>query len=337
MVTRYYDGRSAAAQVATLRWSPTHLAIAGPYGELARWPRERLRVGEPDPDGVVSVSCKGEPGRLLTAATALAPEWLPRRRSWRGLAWAAVGVFALLAAFVVVVRLPAVAAAFVPASAENRLGEAFEPLVVGNRRICRNETGQRALEQLEARLAHAAGVSQPVHLLVIDNASVNALTLPGGRLVVMRGLIDRVENGDQLAGVLAHETGHIASRDPLQGMFRRAGIGLASAMLGFNGWDVDMSSLAGQLVGLSYSRKMESAADAHGVAYLHASGLRSDGLASFFALMAKREGNGGGAVDFLSDHPPTIEREQQNQGSPNGEHALTAEQWQAVRQMCEKR
>jgi beta-barrel assembly-enhancing protease len=322
--------------VATLRWSPTHLLIAGPYGELTRWPRERLRVGEPDPDGVVTVSCKGEPGRLLTAAGALAPEWRPRRRPWHGLAWAMLGVSVLLAGFVVVVRVPAVAAALVPASAENRLGEAFEPWVVGNHRICRNDAGQRALEQLEARLAHAAAVSQPVHLVVVDSPSINALTLPGARLVVMRGLLDHVENGDQLAGVLAHETGHIASRDPLQGMFRQAGIGLVSAMLGVNGWNVDMSSLAGRLVGLSYSRKMESAADAHGVAYLRASGLRSDGLAGFFAVMARREGNGNGAVDFLSDHPPTIEREQQSRGSPEGEHALTAGQWLAVRQMCGK-
>jgi predicted Zn-dependent protease len=246
----------------------------------------------------------------------------------------AVGAFASLAASMVVVRLPAVVAALVPAAAESRLGAAFEPLALGRHRICHDDAGQHALEQLEARLAHAAGVAQPVHLVVVDDPAINALTLPGARLVVMRGLLEQAGNADQLAGVLVHETGHIASRDPLKALFRRAGIGLASAMVGFNLGNVDMSALAGHLIGLSYSREMERAADAHGVAYLQASGLRSDGLAAFFALVAKRNGDSSGAVDFLSDHPRTIEREQQNQGSRDGEHALTAEQWLAVRQMC---
>ncbi|ACD20886.1 hypothetical protein Bphyt_6587 [Paraburkholderia phytofirmans PsJN] len=61
---------------------------------------------------------------------------------------------------------------------------------------------------------------------------VNALTLSGARMVIMRGLIERVGNADQLAGVMAHETGHIARRDPMVALFRGAGIGVISATLG---------------------------------------------------------------------------------------------------------
>lgn len=334
---RYYDGHTAAPHVVTLRWSEAFLSIEGDTGELEVWPRARLIVGEPDPEGKVALSCKGEPGRVLTDAFALPAQMTaPRMRRWHYLGWIAIGVAALALAFVLVVRLPAAGAALVPRSAENRLGEVVESVVVGKHRVCRGDDGQRALEQLEARLAHAAGIAQPVRLVVVDSKQVNALTLPGARMIIMRGLFEQIGNPDQLAGVMAHETGHIARRDPLTALFRGAGISLISTTLGIHLGFADVSSLAGRLVGLSYSRDMERLADANGVAYLQASGLRSDGLAAFFALTEKRSGSVSGAIEFLSDHPRTIDREVRSQGSPVGESALTTQQWAAVRAMCGK-
>jgi Zn-dependent protease with chaperone function len=340
---RFYDGRNAAAHAATLRWSDASLSIDGVAGELAVWPRAQLVVGEGDPEGRVALSCKGEPGRVSIDAAALPARITPRRMKRRHyLGWMAVGVVALVLAFVLVVRLPAVGATLVPRSAENQLGEMVEAVVAGKHKVCRGEDGQRALGRLEARLAHAAGIAQPVQLEVIDRNMVNALTLPGARMVIMRGLIERVGNADQLAGVMAHETGHIARRDPLVALIRGAGIGVISATLGINLGFADVSSLAGRLVGLSYSREMERLADANGVAYLQASGLRSDGLAGFFALADTRkdkrddtrDGSAGAVVEFLSDHPRTSDRQMQNQGSPLGESALTPREWAAVRSMC---
>ncbi|MEZ0606540.1 M48 family metallopeptidase [Paraburkholderia sp. IW21] len=335
--TRYYDGHTAAPRVATLRWSEAFLSIDGVAGELAVWPRARLIVSEPDPEGRVALSCKGELGRVLTDAFALPVQMTaPRMRRWHYLGWIMIGVAALALAVVLVVRLPAAGAALVPRSAENRLGEMVESVVVGKHRVCRGDDGQRALEQLEARLAHVAGIVQPVRVVVIDSKKVNALTLPGARMIIMRGLFEQVGNPDQLAGVIAHETGHIARRDPLTALFRGAGISLISTTLGIHLGFADVSSLAGRLVGLSYSRDMERLADANGVAYLQASGLRSDGLAAFFASTEKRGVSASGAIEFLSDHPRTIGREQRSQGSPLGERALTAQQWAAIRAMCGK-
>ncbi|NYH15085.1 DUF7092 domain-containing protein [Paraburkholderia bryophila] len=94
---RYFDGRSAAAYRATLRWSDAFLSIDGVAGELAVWPRARLIVGEPDPDGRVTLSCQGELGRVSTGIDALPPEiaaqvTTPRKRRRQYLGWALVGV-----------------------------------------------------------------------------------------------------------------------------------------------------------------------------------------------------------------------------------------------------
>lgn len=336
--TRFYDERNAAAHAAVLHWSDAHLTIDPAGGASTVWPRASLNVGAPDPDGMVALTCDGQAGRVLTDAAGLPATVRAQRgwRAWHAAAWTVAGVAMLMLAFVIVVRLPSVGVALVPRSAEDRLGAVVQSTIVGRHKVCRGVDGQHALEQLEARLSTAAGVTQPVQLVVIDSAAINALTLPGARMVVMRGLIDKVGGADQLAGVMAHETGHIARRDPLTALLRSAGIGLIGTVFGIHVGFADVSSLAGRLVGLSYSRDMERAADANGVAYLRASGLRSDGLAAFFAMMEKRDGSVSPAVEFLSDHPRTREREWQNQGSAQGASALTAQQWAAVRGMCGK-
>jgi Zn-dependent protease with chaperone function len=342
--TRYYDGRNAVAHAVALRWSDGSLSIlptGDEKGELAVWPRGQLTISEPNPDGQVVVSCKGEPGRVITDARTLPEQMAARRMRGRHyVGWIAAGVATLAIGVALVVGLPAVGAALVPRSAESQLGDMVETLVVGKYRVCGGADGQHALEQLEARLAHAAKITEPVRLVVINSGRINAVTLPGARMIIMRGLLDHVDNADQLAGVMAHETGHIARRDPLVTLFRGLGIRAVGATLGFNIGFADASSLAGQLVGLSYSREMEREADANGVAYLQANGLRSDGLAAFFASMEKpadkKSGGASSVLEFFSDHPRTVDREKRSRGSPLGESALTLQQWAAVRAMCGK-
>ena len=129
---------------------------------------------------------------------------------------------------------------------------------------------------------------------------------------------------------MAHETGHIARRDPLVALLRRTGVNAFSTTFGV----VDMSSLAGHLVGPSYSREIERLTDANSVACLRASGLRSDGLAEFFAAIDEQDCGANGVIALLSDHPRTIARETESRRSPLGDSALTAPQRTAVRTMC---
>ena len=55
---------------------------------------------------------------------------------------------------------------------------------------------------------------------IINSAMVNAFALPGGHIYLTRGLIERTENGAELAGVLAHEIGHVAARHGIQKLER---------------------------------------------------------------------------------------------------------------------
>ena len=69
------------------------------------------------------------------------------------------------------------------------------------------------------------------HFTVVDSKEVNAFAVPGGWVYVNRGLIERATNMSELAGVLAHEIGHITRRHSVQQMQQAQGanIGLALA------------------------------------------------------------------------------------------------------------
>lgn len=125
--------------------------------------------------------------------------------------------------------------------------------------------------------------TSPFSVQVAETPEVNAVALPGGRIVVFRGLLDKVGSENELAMVLAHELGHFAHRDHLRGLGRGLGITVLSLVL--FGPDSSLSDAAGKLLldaGSHYSREQESAADRFGL-----------------ELLVARYGHAGGATDFF--------------------------------------
>ena len=253
--------------------------------------------------------------------------------------WAALSVVALFATAMAIDRLPAVAGRLVPNVIQNKLGQVGEDALIAAHHRCTATAGQQSLDRLTGLLAQAAGLSSPpgaqampISVIVIDDPRINAVALPGNRIVVMRGLIDRVEDPNEFAGVLAHETAHLAHHDPMQAMLRRTGLRLVATTLGFGNGIGNVAPLAGALLNLSYSRQMEDRADAAALTYLTQAGLKSDGLARFFAMLEKREDKS--VIGFLADHPPTEQRRLEHPGSAVGAPAMTVEQWKALQGIC---
>jgi predicted Zn-dependent protease len=172
-----------------------------------------------------------------------------------------------------------------------------------------------------------------VRIAVIDSPIVNALTLPGGRVLVMRGLIRRIDDGAELAGVIAHELGHVAHHDATTLMLRQLGIGFVMALLGWNDALGGVGEIAQNLATLSYSRRAEAAADAAAEAFLTRAGLRADGLGRFFARLEAIEGHG--SIPLLASHPSTEERRARATVSTAGTPPLSDAEWVAVRRMCD--
>lgn len=331
--SRFFDGRQARGHDATLAIENGAVLIR--YGEAAvTWPLRRL-TARADPDGGVTLRHGRAPACLVVADPALLQALrghglrrLPRRQTgWRVALVIAAGLLAM--GMALVTGLPAALAPLVPPSWEGTLGHRAQGLLLAAHRPCTGPAGQRALDGLVSRLAAAAGMTEPIQLTVADDALVNAFTLPGNRIVVMRGLIDAVPDGDELAGVLAHELGHVAHHDPVRQLLRQLGLGVIGAGFGWGG--LSSGGVASTLVGLSYGRAAEADADAFAIATLRRAGLRADGLGRFFDLIVAEDIPG---ISFLSDHPATTDRRARAQQPADGAHAFDDAQWRGVRAMC---
>jgi Zn-dependent protease with chaperone function len=192
-----------------------------------------------------------------------------------------------------------------------------------------------ALEALTTRLKKAAGLDAQVDVAVLDSKIPNAIALPGGRIHLFRGLLDRADSVDEIAGVLSHEMGHVAHRDSLRGLIHAGGASyLLSLLFGDVTGGGSIVLVSRILIDNAHSREAEMAADDFSAKAMLASG-RSPGP---MGLLLKRiEGNERKLPAFLSTHPVTDQRLQALQKqvpSRPGAPLLDDEEWRALKEIC---
>jgi predicted Zn-dependent protease len=168
---------------------------------------------------------------------------------------------------------------------------------------------------------------------VIPSKTANAFAVPGNRIVILGGLFDLAGSGDALAGVLAHEMGHVALDHPTIGLVRTEAIGVAKLV--FLGEAGRAGDLGGLMVQFAYTRDMEEEADRQAIAILQAAGLRTAGLADFFAIIEKEKGADTPLAALLGTHPPTAARRALAASlSGEGGESMDAATFEAIRGIC---
>ncbi len=363
MEATYNDGEAATSHPVVLRIEGPALLIEGADGApLARWPLTQVRlVGKagdgglprlrPDfeSDARVTLRSVADVESLAPFCPAMSKTTQGALASWRPLLlWGGAAAASIVLLFTVLLPWGAgLAARSMPPDMAQALGKrvAEQSTVLFSGKpfpdgTCKGTVGQAALERLAHRLA--AGLDEPVdlRLMTIDTDAANALALPGGYILVLGGLIEKTENGDELAGVIAHEIGHVAERHPLTIFAERAG---ASLMIGFLLGDVTggavLAGAAELLLGAAYSRELEEEADAIGLALMEKAGLDGRAVADLLARLEEDEGPMGAiddAFSFLSTHPPTEARAALAKAAPTARGpAFSDAEWKAIRTMCE--
>jgi Zn-dependent protease with chaperone function len=313
---RIDDGREDSIPAADLKLveERAEFLLLGRAG-VAGW---RLKLDRPVPEEIVALL--PEPERY--------GRWVDRI----GLGRAAVAG-ALLSAAVLAIGYfaPAWLTPLVPPSWERSYGEALVGDFGG--KFCRAPDGRRALARLAARLD-----VQPdeLNIRVVDIDLVNAVALPGGNIVIFRGLLAEADGPDEVAGVLAHEIAHVRNRHVTEAMLRQFGVGLLVATVGGStGGNVE------SVLSLSYSRGAEREADADAIQALKRAHVSPLPTARFFDRLAKTEADFGGfdqAIAYLSTHPVSRSREQAFAKSADERArytpALSPADWTALRAIC---
>ena len=145
---------------------------------------------------------------------------------------------------------------------------------------------------------------------VLDIKDVNAVSLPGGWVYIYKGLVNETKNKpDELAGVIAHEIGHVAARHHAEMLGRQI---QASILVGtLTKGDVrQIAGIFADITLLRYSRKQEYAADKLGIKYMYrCKQWNAQGLIDFFGSLLKLEKNKPSEFEqIFRTHPVTSER-----------------------------
>ena len=145
---------------------------------------------------------------------------------------------------------------------------------------------------------------------VVDSRAINAFAVPGGFIYINRGLIERAESLDELAGVLGHEIAHVTLRHSVEQMEKaqKTNVGVAVVCTLTS---VCESGLARVAIGAGssawfarHSRGDELEADAEGVRYVAAAGIDPEGVPRFFSrLLEQRERQPDIVAGWFGTHP----------------------------------
>jgi Zn-dependent protease with chaperone function len=181
------------------------------------------------------------------------------------------------------------------------------------------------LNELLHDLGQCADIGYPVSLVVSATDSLNAFALPGGRIVVMSGLLNAVSSENGLAFVLAHELAHFKNRDHLRGMGR--GVVLLAMAIVATGPNSKLSTLlspVNSLQAAQFSQSRESAADNTALNTLQCHYTHVGGATELFeSLDGKGIDFDFGFSHYFSSHPEARRRIE-------ALHALRAERGYAL-------
>jgi Zn-dependent protease with chaperone function len=335
----WYDGCSALRHAGTAQWDGGDcLVLRGSAGTILTVPLAELRFQEMRPDAL-SYRLADEPDfRLLlprelpASLAAVLParyeygRWVDRLGLGRAVAIFTVASAAALALFF---TAPSWLGPMIPESWERRMGDAMVG-DLGNR-VCHTPAGDAALARLASRIDPGGA---PIRVGVANIGLVNAAALPGQQVILFDGLVQNAESADELAGVLAHEIGHVRERHVMTAMLRQFGLSiLASGMSSGVGGD------ALGLISLDYSREAESQADGYARARLAAADISPGGTARFFERAGKEE-HAPGWVSWIDSHPSPAGRGRSFRQAVRAGHAyvpaLSPAEFAAIKRMCKE-
>ncbi|KJC45083.1 metalloendopeptidase [Bradyrhizobium sp. LTSP885] len=346
----YFDGMSSKRRVVALTLSDT-LQIIEDGEMLAGWAYADIRRAD-SPPGLLRLSCLTAPalarlevrdpqlGSDIVARCGQLEENLPNRRGVAAIVgWSLAAAVSIV--LVVLFGVPLAAdrlTPLVPDSFERRLGDVADAQVkvIFNAKRCDDAAGQAAFEKLVGALRESAGLDNSVQSGVLATPIPNAFALPGGKVYLFDGLLAKAENPDEIAGVLAHELGHLRHRDSMRELIHNGG---TSFLIGLLFGDITGSGAlvftSRTLVTSSYSRDAETNADTFAIETMHRLGRPAKPMGDLIFRVTGKEGGHG--LSIVSSHPLTedrLARMSKADGAITGAPLLSPAEWQALKGIC---
>lgn len=336
----YFDGMNAAAHEVELRGEGDQLVVEGAL-LLRRFARSASRMAEPfaAAPNVVEFAdgshCEVPAGERAALASLMdyAPSWVERWQArWPAALAAIVAMigFLALAYFKGIPALSQVIVDNMPVSAEKQLGDVAQP-AFEKQLLEPSGFSDERLAEIHAvfERVRPAAKRMPVRLLVRSAPMIgaNAFALPNGTIIITDDLVkaligdgDVPQAEDELAGIFAHEIGHIEHRHSIRGMAHSSFM-LAGSWALFGDFSAVAAGLPAVVGKMSHSREMEYEADRFGGLTLQRIGMHAGALGDALLAIEAHAADHPNAqsalpdwmrvsLDFVSSHPGTSERAQ---------------------------
>jgi Zn-dependent protease with chaperone function len=346
----YFDGMSSRRRTVALAFAD-QLEINEDDRPIAAWSYADIRRAD-SPSGTLRLTCltASALARLEIRDPSVAAELISRctrldeNTPGRGgvakiIGWSLAATVSIVA--VVLFGVPLAAdrlTPLLPQGLERRLGEVADgqvKVVFGNQ-VCSNAAGQRAFAKLVNALRETAGLDTSVQSAVLSSPIPNAFALPGGKVYLFSALLAKAENADEIAGVLAHELGHLKHRDNMRVLIYNGG---TSFLIGLLFGDVTGSGAlifaSRSLVTASYSREAEQNADSFAIEVMHRLGRSPKPMGELLFRVTGKQGDHG--LTILANHPLTedrLARMSKEDQPPSGPPLLTPAEWTSLKSIC---
>ncbi len=194
--------------------------------------------------------------------------------------------------------------AIIPESYDDKLGSSFE-----EQSLLFSEVDEAKTKSLNAFAKELQlNNTKPLNFVYVNEDVVNAFALPNGTIVVYSGIVDKMQNYDELVALLGHESAHVTGRHSMKMLCRNlSGYIFISAILGdANGVMAIIGDNVNSLQSLSFSRKFEEEADLKGLQIVTKNKVDPKGMSNLFKRLQSK---GTMSIpQFLSSHPITEER-----------------------------
>ncbi|HZE79645.1 MAG TPA: M48 family metallopeptidase [Candidatus Polarisedimenticolia bacterium] len=196
-----------------------------------------------------------------------------------------------------------------------RMGQEFARQVEQTSHLITDPLVNEYVNRLGQNLSRNSDTHLPFTIKVLDVEEPNAFALPGGYMFVNAGTILLADDESELAGVMAHEIGHVAAchaaRESTRGTM--AGLAMIPVVIltgGLAGIGINQAANYGiPAVFSKFGRNFEAQADYLGVQYAYKSGYDPNGMIDFFEkLQALEKKRPGVAMKLYGDHPQTPDR-----------------------------
>ncbi len=197
----------------------------------------------------------------------------------------------------------------IPTSWEVEFKELIQKHLAHDSKVMSDTTIRQGIDTLTNLLvAEIDSMPYRMDVVVVRSPAVNAVTLPGGLILVFTGLIRVTETPEELCAVLAHEMGHVYHRDAVIRLVRRLGVSVVLSLVGGDSPAVP-HELIGELVDARFTREQEARADSFALELMARTGIDPVNLANFFEkLHTPGDDDNAAVVKYLRTHPHTDSR-----------------------------